>query len=191
MNTALFSDKRFQLSFASIIFLLAIFHAWYLNAQHFTWNLSIADATISEIVLLLLCYVLSNLFSYYLPARNQQLYLLIWAAAIAILWLLLSGGFMLYYFASETNYILYLKNTAVLRWFFGFQVITSVAFYNALWQNQQYDAMIVKKNNDTKELAKEVALVEKKEKTILANIAAGKLDRSWVEVTLRAKGVIK
>ena len=42
-----------------------------------------------------------------------------------------------------------------------------------------------------KELAKEVALVEKKEKTILANIAAGKLDRSWVEVTLRAKGVIK
>jgi len=40
-------------------------------------------------------------------------------------------------------------------------------------------------------LAKDVAAVEKKEKGILAAIAKGTSDRSWVEATLRAKGVIK
>ena len=42
-----------------------------------------------------------------------------------------------------------------------------------------------------KDLAKQVELIEKKEKAMLASIAAGTLDRSWVEASLRAKGVIK
>ena len=53
------------------------------------------------------------------------------------------------------------------------------------------DGLLAIRPTIAKDLAKEVELVEKKEKTILANIAAGKLDRSWVEVALRAKGVIK
>ena len=53
------------------------------------------------------------------------------------------------------------------------------------------DGLLAIRPTIAKDLAKEVELVEKKEKTILASIAAGKLDRSWVEVALRAKGVIK
>jgi regulator of RNase E activity RraA len=41
------------------------------------------------------------------------------------------------------------------------------------------------------ELAKLVAAVEKKEKEILAQIAKGTLDRSWVDKILRAKGALK
>jgi regulator of RNase E activity RraA len=40
-------------------------------------------------------------------------------------------------------------------------------------------------------LAKLVEAVEKKEKNILAQIAKGTLDRSWVDQALRAKGVLK
>jgi regulator of RNase E activity RraA len=39
-------------------------------------------------------------------------------------------------------------------------------------------------------LAKLVEAVEKKEKNILAQIADGTLDRSWVDQALRAKGVL-
>ena len=35
------------------------------------------------------------------------------------------------------------------------------------------------------------SLVEKKEKEILAQIAKGTLDRSWVDKILRAKGALK
>jgi hypothetical protein len=40
-------------------------------------------------------------------------------------------------------------------------------------------------------LAKIVAEIEKKEKEIFAKIAKGTLDRSWVDQSLRAKGVLK
>ena len=41
------------------------------------------------------------------------------------------------------------------------------------------------------QLAKLVADIEKKEKEIFAKIAKGTLDRSWVDQSLRAKGVLK
>jgi len=54
-----------------------------------------------------------------------------------------------------------------------------------------YDGLLAIRPAIADQLAKDVAAVEKKEKGILAAIAKGTSDRSWVEATLRAKGVIK
>jgi len=54
-----------------------------------------------------------------------------------------------------------------------------------------FDGLLAIRPADAEAIAKEVAAVEKKEKDILAKIAAGTIDRSWVDVALRAKGAIK
>ena len=54
-----------------------------------------------------------------------------------------------------------------------------------------FDGLLAIRPADAEAIAKEVAAVEKKEKGILASIAAGTIDRSWVDVALRAKGAIK
>ncbi len=53
------------------------------------------------------------------------------------------------------------------------------------------DGLLAIRPEIAEELAKLVAAVEKKEKDILAKIAKGTLDRSWVDQVLRAKGVLK
>ena len=53
------------------------------------------------------------------------------------------------------------------------------------------DGLLAIRPDVAEAIAKEVALVEKKEKEILAKIAKGSLDRSWVDALLRAKGVLK
>ncbi len=53
------------------------------------------------------------------------------------------------------------------------------------------DGLLAIRPDVAEAIAKEVALVEKKEKEILAKIAKGTLDRSWVDEILRAKGILK
>lgn len=53
------------------------------------------------------------------------------------------------------------------------------------------DGLLAIRPEIAEELAKLVAAVEKKEKEILAKIAKGTLDRSWVDQILRAKGALK
>ena len=53
------------------------------------------------------------------------------------------------------------------------------------------DGLLAIRPEIAEELAKLVAAVEKKEKEILAKIAKGTLDRSWVDQVLRAKGALK
>ena len=54
-----------------------------------------------------------------------------------------------------------------------------------------FDGLLAIRPADAEAIAKLVAAVETKEKGILASIAAGTIDRSWVDVALRAKGAIK
>ena len=54
-----------------------------------------------------------------------------------------------------------------------------------------YDGLLAIRPDVAADLAKEVAAVEKKEKDMLAKIANGTIDRSWVEAALRAKGALK
>lgn len=154
----LFSQPKFQISIILLLVLLSIMHGWLLMHEGFSWMLSTSESTIGFALLYGLCNLQGNIFNYYTPTQARQFHIIGWAFIFAALWVTGLWLSMKIIFPNELLYQLDFKRNILLRGFIALLLISSIGFYNLLWQIQQQQLLLQGSQNEIKELARDAEL---------------------------------
>ncbi len=124
----------------------------------FGWKISALDAIISNFILGWEGYSIILILRFYQPDKTKLYYLLLWSAALAgicVLVIEFSLGIM---FDHDEAYLIFLDNTALLRFGFSFLMLAFISVLGWIWfylQTQQRDEI---RKADVEKLSREAEL---------------------------------
>ncbi len=158
MSISVYSDKKFRLfTFVwwGLVMLLQFWILFQLGNDYFH---SITDAVASGMILALLCSLTSNNMQYYLPRKEKYWFILISALMICFIWLLLLVMVFHLIFPKGDLYILFLKNSAGIRFGLGFLVTSSLTMFSLQLYSQQEKRDVQEMQSESEKLTREAEL---------------------------------
>lgn len=158
MSTSPLSTSRFRLMF--LLFWLAITgdHIIVLHWFDLSWNIAIVDSLVSNTLLLLAGLLVMNTLRYYLPRRESNIHLLVWAIFFTIIIILLDGWILKTIFRNEKEYLSLLHHSLAVRVSLDFLLLSCLILFSVLWYNQQEMKEQDERKKDAEKLAKEAEL---------------------------------
>lgn len=144
--------------FTACWLLWAGMHAAVLYWFHFSPGAAITDSFVSNILLLMICLLVSNTFRYYLPGYKRYSYLLALCGFMTLIWFLLSRFILKMFLKSEAEYGRFFTLSVPVRIVIAFLIIGIMILLSVLWytlQNQQADE---RRKRETEQLAREAEL---------------------------------
>ena len=103
------------------------------------------------------CILVSNILSYYLPAKQRYFYILSLVSIFSIAWLLISR-FILMLLVGNNDYEHFFTESLPVRWAISFLVIGSMALLSVLWYTLEDQRENEKRRNEAEHLSKEAEL---------------------------------
>jgi two-component system, LytTR family, sensor kinase len=154
----LFARATFKASFAAVLLILAVAHAYLLwQGNYASAAAAIVEATCSAILLFFLCYVQSSILSYYAPTKQRQLFIIGWSFLLASAWVAATYFCTSTYF-SDAEYSNMYKRTMLLRVLVGTIFISAVGLYNLLWESLKFETQMRERESSLAQMANEAEL---------------------------------
>ncbi len=164
MATSPLSNRKFKWVFLFLMVVFATFQYYTLTQFQIDPQTTLKDSIISNILLALSCWLISNSLSFYQPKAYKYLFIAIWCVALA--------GFYIYVlkvvfqnveiYNGDNNYFFQLSFP--LRFIFALLLIGSMATISILWYNQAESQEITARKNEAEKLTKEIELASLREK---------------------------
>jgi two-component system, LytTR family, sensor kinase len=133
-------------------------HASLLKTQNYGTAILICEPLFTAAIIIILCYAQSNLLAFYTPSQSRQIFIILWAIILAIILVASTYGIMFIYFKTQSAYLLFYKQTILLRLFISWVFIGAVGFYNLLWQTQQHVLKMQLRDETITSISKEAEL---------------------------------
>lgn len=155
MSVSLYSDKRFLL-FIELWWLLVMVMQYIVLKQADVDSYHAAiDSVASNLLLALLCYLLSNNMRYYLPRREKYWYILVSSVVICLLWLIALLIIFMLVFPADDPYINLYKESSGIRFGAAFLMASSLTMFSLLLYSQNEQKELQARQAEAKELSKE------------------------------------
>ena len=158
MANSILSDKRLR------IFFIAWWLVWMLLQYIMLRQLNIdeihaaTDSIISNILLAVSCFFISNNMKYYLPRQEKYWYILVVSLTVSFLWMLAVQGVMWMVLKEGDNYTEVIHASWSIRFGAGFLLISSMSMFSLLWYSQQDQKEMEMRGVETEKLTKEAEL---------------------------------
>ncbi len=164
MTSSPLSNNKFKWVF------LAIFTIW-AGLQYYTLATlgispisAIKDSLLSNILLAIACWLISNSLSFYQPKENNYIYVFIWCLALAGVYLSLIKIVLPTIIQNNSTYLSYLNFSLPIRYIIAFLMIGCMAMISILWYNQQEQQELERRKNEAEKLTKDAELSSLREK---------------------------
>jgi two-component system, LytTR family, sensor kinase len=158
------NNKKFKVAFILLFGILTGLQFFALQTFGIPQETALKDSAYSNIILALLCWLISNNLSFYQPTGNKYIYVIIWC-------MILSVGFcsiLEFAFPSinPTNqqYQKFLDLSIPVRYIFSLLLIGTMAAISMLYYNQQEQQELEWRKNEAEKLTKEAELASLREK---------------------------
>lgn len=119
---------------------------------------AITDSIISNALLAISCFFISNNMKYYLPRREKYWYILVVSLTVSFLWMLAQQGVMWMVFKEGDNYTEVIHASWGIRFGAGFLLISSMSMFSLLWYSQQEQKETDNRKIEAEKLSKEAEL---------------------------------
>ena len=119
---------------------------------------AIADSVISNALLAISCFFISNNMKYYLPRQEKYWYLLVVSLTVSFLWMLAQQGVMWMIFQEGDNYADVIHASWSIRFGAGFLLISSMSMFSLLWYSQQEQKEADSRKVEAEKFSKEAEL---------------------------------
>lgn len=153
------SVKRFNLLFALCWLVLVADHVMVLHWFGLSWEASLVDAAITNVILFLACLLVMNTLRFYLPRGQQYVNIFCLVLLLTLIWMLVSksllrvtAGYM------DEGYSEMLHHSMPIRFSIGFLLLGCITMISILWYNQQEQKENENRKADAEKLAKEAEL---------------------------------
>jgi two-component system, LytTR family, sensor kinase len=154
----LFARATFRITFIGMLLCLATVHCYIVFNEGYSVAIAGFEAACSAVLLFFLCYVQSNILSYYAPRKQRQLFVIAWAIMLAVLWLAGTYFCCNVYFDTNLAYITQFKHSMVARGLVCSIFISAVGLYNLLWEALQYQSRAVERDMELAQMATDAEL---------------------------------
>jgi sensor histidine kinase YesM len=126
--------------------------------REFGWRVTALDSFVTNVLLAGTCLLISNNLRYYRPEKDWFVNLLGGCLLLALLWLGISYWILVSYLADHEKYLLFFRQTLIMRFGVAFLSISWVALLSILWYNQQDQQAHLKRQGEAEKLAREAEL---------------------------------
>ncbi len=99
----------------------------------FNWEISITDAVVSNVLLLLASLVVSNTLRFYQPGSGRYINVAAWCILLSAIWIFLSRWVLLYLLGDNNVYESILDKSLLIRLCIGFLLISGTSLISMLW----------------------------------------------------------
>jgi hypothetical protein len=119
---------------------------------------AITDSIVSNALLAVSCFFISNNMKYYLPRQEKYWYILVVSLTVSFLWMLAQQGVMWMIFKQGDNYNEVIRASWGIRFGAGFLLISSMSMFSLLWYGQQEQKEADSRKSEVERLSKEAEL---------------------------------
>ena len=158
MAASLLQTTRFRIGLVSWWTCWTLLHFFVLDTAGFSWQISLHDSLISNILLAGAAILVSLSLQYYLPGKNNYSYLVGLCVVLAAIWLVVSRALVLLFLDEGTEYNSFFSQSLLIRGATGFLVICCTALISMLWYCLQDQKEIEQRRTEADRLAKDAEL---------------------------------
>ena len=119
---------------------------------------AITDSIVSNALLAICCFFISNNMKYYVPRREKYWYILVVSLTASFLWMLAQQGMMWMIYPESDNYSEVIHESWAIRFGAGYLLISSISMFSLLWYSQQEQKEIESRKTEAEQLSKEAEL---------------------------------
>ncbi|MFC5282183.1 sensor histidine kinase [Pedobacter alpinus] len=151
----------------AFLFLIAVFTAiqyYALTLFNIDTNTALKDSIISNVLLVLGCWLISNSLSFYQPKGIKYLFVIIWCKVLACIYVYVLKLFFDNIGLYNGDGIYFFHLSLAIRFMFALLLIGSMAAISILWYNQEENQEITARKNEAEKLTKEIELASLREK---------------------------
>jgi len=158
LANSILSDKRLRYFFLAWWLLWTLLQYIMLRQLDIDQTHAITDSVVSNILLAVSCFFISNNMKYYLPRREKYWYILVISLTVSFLWMLAQQAVMWIIFNEGDNYAEVIHASWSIRFGAGFLLISSMSMFSLLWYSQQEQKEIESRKTEAEQLSKEAEL---------------------------------
>lgn len=158
--TNLTTTTRFRILFGTVWSVWILLHATVVAGIGLSWNISVADSIISNIILAGAALLVTLILQFYIPEKNKYGYLLALVFSLSILWLFLSKLILSAIFARSQDYSSFLSSSLLIREAIGFLMIGCMALISVLWYTIRDQKEAETRRTEAQQLSKEAELIK-------------------------------
>ena len=158
MSTSLFLINRFRIAFGTWWCCWAVIHFIVLYQAGFSWQISLYDSLICNLLLAATASLVAMTLQYYLPEQNKYGYLSGLCVVLSVIWLSLSRALLLMLLKEGSEYESFFSQSLLIRGATGFLIISCVALISVLWYTLQDRQQTEKRRTEADRLAKDAEL---------------------------------
>ncbi|HEX8314841.1 MAG TPA: hypothetical protein VF609_07610, partial [Flavisolibacter sp.] len=115
MSTSLFQINRFRIAFGTWWCCWAVVHFIVLNQAGFSWQISLYDSLICNLLLAATASLVAMTLQYYLPEQNKYGYLSGLCVVLSVIWLSLSRALLLMLLKEGSEYESFFSQSLLIR----------------------------------------------------------------------------
>ncbi|MEO8854011.1 MAG: histidine kinase, partial [Ginsengibacter sp.] len=158
MPNSILSEKRLRYFFATwwllwILLQYIILRQLDINPVH-----AITDSVVSNFLLAVSCFFISNNMKYYLPRREKYWYILVVSGSVSLLWMVILQAALWMIFPQRDNYPEFIQSSWAIRFGAGFLLISSMSMFSLLWYSQQEQKETDNRRTEAEKLSREAEL---------------------------------
>lgn len=132
--------------------------AYLFHSLDWSWEIAGTDAAVTQLVLALGGYIMHTSFRYYRPGQKNAFYIVLWSVVMAGLLFLIQRWALSEIFITQTDYLLFLDQSAMMRYMFSWLMIAFVSVLSWLWYFLQEQQENEKRKQDAEQLARTTEL---------------------------------
>ncbi len=158
MANSILSDKRLRIFFAAWWLVWILLQYIILRQISIDQTHALADSVISNLLLAICCFFISNNMKYYLPRQEKYWFILVVSLTVSFLWMLVQQAVLWIVFKEGDFYVHFIRQSWGIRFGAGFLLISSMSMFSLLWYGQQEQKESESRKTETEKLSKEAEL---------------------------------
>lgn len=158
MSTTPLQVSKFRFIFAICWLLWSCFHMRVLLWYGFSLELAVLDSVVSNLLLIGVCILVSNMLNYYLPVKQRYIYVFMLCFVFSLIWFFTSRGVLMLLTNNAADFENFFSQSVPVRFSIGFLIIGCMALMSVLWYILQDQQENEKRRGEAEHLAKEAEL---------------------------------
>jgi len=158
LPNSILSDKHLRYFFTAWWLVWMLLQYIMLRQLNIDNTHAVTDSIVSNVLLAISCFFISNNMKYYLPRQEKYWYILVISLMVSFLWMMAQRGVMWMIFKEGDPYAEMINATWGIRFGAGFLLISSMSMFSLLWYSQQEQKEMDLRKTETDKLTKEAEL---------------------------------
>jgi len=158
MAAAIFSNKRTFFFYSLCWAIWIITQAWVIYWFGFTWQVAFIDSVVSNLLLAIAQYALTNVLNYYRPRKDKGIYIFVLNLGIAAIWISAVKYILAHIMVQDTHYLEFLHHSLPIRFGIAFLMTGWMMMFSWVHYSAEDKQAIEKRKEDAEKLSREAEL---------------------------------